>query len=84
LATWTSLIAATIRDGQTDGSIAPDLDAEQVARFLLNGWQGAAVRMKLMNSPQPLNDFFKVAFPLLESSNLGAKARAKPARRRSA
>jgi TetR/AcrR family transcriptional repressor of nem operon len=84
LATWTSLVAATIRDGQADGSIAPNLDAEQVARFLLNGWQGAAVRMKLMNSAQPLNDFFKVAFPLLESSNLGAKVGVKPARRRSA
>jgi TetR/AcrR family transcriptional repressor of nem operon len=84
LATWTALVAATIRDGQADGSIAPGLEAEQVARFLLNGWQGAAVRMKLTKSGQPLNDFFKVVFPLLESSNLGAHVGAKPARRRSA
>ena len=84
LASWTALVAAAIRDGQADGSIAPDLDADQVARFMLNGWQGAAVRMKLTNSGQPLNDFFKVVFPLLESSNRGAKTAAKPARRRSA
>jgi TetR/AcrR family transcriptional regulator, transcriptional repressor for nem operon len=84
LAAWTALIAATIRDGQADDSIGPELDAEQVARFLLNGWRGAAVRMKLMNSGQPLNDFFKVAFPLLESSNHGAKAGVKPACRRAA
>jgi TetR/AcrR family transcriptional repressor of nem operon len=82
LTEWTSLIAAAVRDGQVDGSIASDLDAEQIARFLVNGWQGAAVRMKITNSGQPLNDFFKVAFPLLESSNVGAKTRAKPTRRR--
>ena len=84
LVSWTALVAAAIRDGQADGSIGPGLDADQVARFLLNGWQGATVRMKLTNSGQPANDFFKVVFPLLESSNRGAKTAAKPARRRSA
>ena len=32
LANWTELAAGAIRDGQADGS-APDLDADEVARF---------------------------------------------------
>jgi TetR/AcrR family transcriptional repressor of nem operon len=83
LAEWTSLIAITIRDGQGDGSIAPQLDAEQVARFLINGWEGAIMRNKLTNSRQPLNDFFTFVFPLLEGSSLsGLNARRKTARSR--
>jgi len=72
LAEWTSLIAAVIRDGQADGSIAPQLDADQVARFLINGWQGAIMRNKIANSREPLNDFFAFVFPLLEGSGASA------------
>ena len=65
LAAWTAVVAAAIRDGQSDGSIAADLDAEGVARFMINSWEGAVVRMKIANSRQPLDDFFSFVFPLL-------------------
>src|SRR5260370_25194079 len=65
LARWTELVAATIREGQAVGSVTADLDAERVARFLINSWEGAVVRMKIANSGEPLNDFFSVVFPLL-------------------
>jgi len=65
LANWTKLVAATIRDGQRDGSIEPGLDADEVARFLINSWEGAVIRMKLTNSRQALDDFFALALPLL-------------------
>jgi len=64
LANWTKLVAAVIRDGQRDGSIGAGLDADQVARFLINSWEGAIIRMKIANSRQPLDDFFSVTFPL--------------------
>jgi hypothetical protein len=32
------LLASTIREGQADGSIAAELDADQIARFLINSW----------------------------------------------
>jgi TetR/AcrR family transcriptional repressor of nem operon len=64
LANWTKLVAAVIRNGQGDGTIATDLDADQVARFLINSWEGAIIRMKIANSRQPLDDFFSVTFPL--------------------
>jgi TetR/AcrR family transcriptional repressor of nem operon len=64
LANWTKLVAAAIREGQEDGSIEARLDADQVARFLINSWEGAVIRMKIANSRQPLDDFFSVTLPL--------------------
>ena len=64
LADWTASVAGVIREGQADGSIEARLEAEEVARFLINSWEGAVIRMKIANSRQPLDDFFSVAFPL--------------------
>jgi len=62
---WTAAVTVTLREGQTDGSITTTIDAEKVARFLINSWEGAVVRMKIACCRQPLDDFFAVAFPLL-------------------
>ena len=64
LTNWTKLVAAAIREGQGDGSIEAGINAEQIARFLINSWEGAVIRMKIANSRQPLDDFFSLAFPL--------------------
>ncbi len=71
LAKWTETVAATIREGQTDGSIAAGLDAEQMARVLVNSWEGAVVRMKIARSREPLDDFLTVVFPLLAGPGTG-------------
>jgi TetR/AcrR family transcriptional repressor of nem operon len=68
LANWTELVASAIRDGQADGSIDARLDAEEIARFLINSWEGALIRMKIANSRQPLDDFFSLAFRLFNRS----------------
>jgi TetR/AcrR family transcriptional repressor of nem operon len=74
LTEWTALLAVPIHEGQSNGSILPSLDAEQLARFLINSWLGALVRMKVANSREPLDDFFSVAFPLLEQTTLAKPA----------
>jgi TetR/AcrR family transcriptional repressor of nem operon len=87
LANWTKLVAAVIRDGQGDGSIAARLDADQVARFLINSWEGAIIRMKIANSRQPLDDFFSLTFPLFTRRGHGDRDSASPSssrRKRSA
>jgi TetR/AcrR family transcriptional repressor of nem operon len=66
---WTKSVADVIRDGQANGSIAVHLNADEVARFLINSWEGAVIRMKITNSGQPLDDFFSVAFPLFTRSD---------------
>lgn len=65
LTSWTKHVADTIRDGQSDDTVTADMDADQLARFLINSWEGAIVRMKIDDSREPLDDFFVVAFPLL-------------------
>jgi TetR/AcrR family transcriptional repressor of nem operon len=65
LAHWTESLAAALRDGQAEGSVDAALNVDQAARFLINSWEGAVIRMKIANSRQPLDDFFIVAFPLL-------------------
>jgi TetR/AcrR family transcriptional repressor of nem operon len=62
---WTAAVAATVQEGQLDGSIVATMDAEKMARFIINSWEGAVVRMKIARCRQPLEDFFAIAFPLL-------------------
>ncbi|MCX4174525.1 MULTISPECIES: TetR/AcrR family transcriptional regulator [Paraburkholderia] len=65
LTRWANTVAATIRAGQSDGSIVPGLDVDTTARFMINSWEGAVVRMKIAVNREPLDDFFAVIFPLL-------------------
>lgn len=70
LSRWTEAVTAVIREGQADESIAADLEPKKAARFLINSWEGAVVRMKIVNGREPLDDFFSVAFlPLAPAPN---------------
>jgi TetR/AcrR family transcriptional repressor of nem operon len=77
LARWTDAVAAVIREGQADGRISRSRHPEEVARFLINSWEGAVVRMKIVNSRQPLDDFFSVAFPLITDMGAAGPGRSK-------
>jgi TetR/AcrR family transcriptional repressor of nem operon len=79
LAGWTDALAGALRDGQADGSVDATLDVEQAARFLINSWEGAVIRMKIENSRQPLDDFFVVALPLLTGGDASHKSSPKRA-----
>jgi TetR/AcrR family transcriptional repressor of nem operon len=70
---WTDLVAAVIREGQQDGSIVANADADELSRFIVNAWEGAVVRMKIVNSRQPLDDFFSIVFSLLASTKRGRR-----------
>jgi TetR/AcrR family transcriptional repressor of nem operon len=59
---WVGLVSRVVREGQKDGSITATLDADQLARFLINSWGGAATCMKLLKSRAPLADFFSITF----------------------
>jgi TetR/AcrR family transcriptional repressor of nem operon len=58
----TRSFADAVRAGQEIGEIASDLDAEDIASFLLASWQGAMMRMKVDRSPEPLERFKRVLF----------------------
>jgi TetR/AcrR family transcriptional repressor of nem operon len=75
------LVEVAIREGQSEGSIVADLDAGKVARFLTNSWEGAVIRMKVVNSREPLDDFFSIAFSLLARPQSNSRAPRKSAAR---
>lgn len=51
-----------VRDGQREGSIDAELDAEATGQFLLNAFEGAMVRMKSARSSRPLTAFRNLVF----------------------
>ena len=81
---WIALLASTIREGQADGSIAPELDADKIARYLINSWGGAAAGMKIVKSRAPLDDFFSTTFSLLLRPSPSSSAPRNPVQRRTA
>lgn len=54
--------ADVVHIGQEQGEIRSDLDADDVAAFLLASWEGAMMRMKVDRSPQPIEQFKRVLF----------------------
>src|SRR5467141_1984996 len=80
---WIGLLSSTIREGQADGSIARELDADKIARFLINSWGGAAAGMKIVRSCAPLDDFFSAGFSLLLPPSSNSIARRNRVQRKS-
>jgi TetR/AcrR family transcriptional regulator, transcriptional repressor for nem operon len=59
---WSDSIADHIRSAQARGEAAADLDADRLGRFVLNAWQGAVLRAKVVKTAEPLDDFFTAVF----------------------
>ncbi|TDN69126.1 TetR/AcrR family transcriptional regulator [Paraburkholderia sp. BL10I2N1] len=59
---WRAPFAECIAQGQESGEIASTFSADDLADFLLAGWQGAMLRMKVDRSPAPLERFKTIIF----------------------
>ncbi len=59
---WTSRFAAWIAEAQAAGEISTDFPPDVLADFLVTGWEGAILRMKVERSPAPLERFRSIAF----------------------
>ncbi|HUN54943.1 MAG TPA: TetR family transcriptional regulator C-terminal domain-containing protein [Smithella sp.] len=57
-----SIIKDCIAEAKEQGAISSKEDAEELAVFVLNGWEGALIDMKVSKSIRPLNIFKKVLF----------------------
>ncbi|MCV7156409.1 TetR/AcrR family transcriptional regulator [Mycolicibacterium brisbanense] len=63
---WDDALTACLRSGQRDsGDIRSDLDAEELASVLIEGWEGAALRGKVTRSRIPYDRFESVTLPAL-------------------
>jgi TetR/AcrR family transcriptional repressor of nem operon len=62
LAEWSESIADSIRAAQASGELTAGGDPERLSRFILNAWEGALLRAKVVKNSEPLDDFFAVVF----------------------
>lgn len=65
LAAWTRAIESCVKEAQADGSIRKDIDSKAIALFLLNAWEGTAMRAKVDKDRAALAAFEKVVFTTL-------------------
>ena len=63
--TWGEGVTSVLREAQTRGEVDPRHDPAQLARFLINAWQGATIRVKITQTREPIDDFLNVAFKAL-------------------
>ena len=61
-AEWRAPFASCVRDAQALGQVPADLDADELADFLLASWEGAILRMKVERSDAPLERFKTIIF----------------------
>ncbi len=59
---WSELIEKCIAEAQESGEIKSSTSSVKLARFVLNSWEGALVRMRAEKSDDALNDFMDVIF----------------------
>jgi TetR/AcrR family transcriptional regulator, transcriptional repressor for nem operon len=62
---WCGAVETVLRDAQAKGEVDPRRDPAELARFLVNGWEGATIRLKITQTREPIDDFLNVAFKAL-------------------
>ncbi|MGO7017070.1 TetR family transcriptional regulator C-terminal domain-containing protein [Rhizobium leguminosarum] len=64
-ASWSDFFESCIAQAQEEGMIRNRLPAGLLARFILNSWEGALLRMRAEKSDEPLIDFKATIFNLV-------------------
>ncbi|TCR72181.1 TetR/AcrR family transcriptional regulator [Rhizobium sp. BK376] len=62
---WTRFFEHCIAQAQDEGAISRGLPAALLARFVLNSWEGALLRMRAEKRDEPLLDFKTTIFDLV-------------------
>lgn len=65
LQTWNQLLENCIQQAQEQQSICHNQSAALLARFILNSWEGALLRMRVEKKDQPFDDFMNVIFNII-------------------
>jgi TetR/AcrR family transcriptional repressor of nem operon len=59
---WGKQMSSAIAEGQEQGSIRKDLNANDLAAFLIDSYEGAILRTRVEKNPRALKSFVKVVF----------------------
>ena len=61
-AAWSRSIESCVREAEKAGRVMPRLSAGMIAAFLVNAWEGAALRSKVERDKSPFEQFERVVF----------------------
>jgi len=50
------VIVGLLAEGRDAGEVPPGLDLEETANFIVSGWHGALIRMKIVKATEPLEN----------------------------
>jgi TetR/AcrR family transcriptional repressor of nem operon len=67
---WAASIAIVVREAQDANEISGASDPEELARYLIDSFQGATLRTKLCRDRTPIEEFLRVSFDHLLSAKL--------------
>ena len=59
---WRHRIAACLREARDQGELDDAVECDALAAFILDGWEGALMQMKLQKSGAPLEAFIRITF----------------------
>ncbi len=62
LAHWEAQFATCLAEAVRAGELSPNADTRKMARFILDGWEGAILRMKVTKEVTPIDDYIDVLF----------------------
>lgn len=57
---FTATLSQCLSEAQRNGDIRKDYDADKLAEFIFNSWEGALMRMKASRNAQPLTAFLDI------------------------
>lgn len=67
---WQSLYARMIREAQAAGEIATELNADELARFMHNAWEGAVMMMQVRQNFAPIKNYLEFVFKQLLNTEI--------------
>jgi TetR/AcrR family transcriptional regulator, transcriptional repressor for nem operon len=62
---WSAAVAQALAQAQEAGELSKDADVDALARYLVDGYEGAAARAKLIGDRTPMDEFIKTTFDFL-------------------
>jgi TetR/AcrR family transcriptional regulator, transcriptional repressor for nem operon len=59
---WSAIVTELVAQAQRTGEISSAGDPAQLGRFIVNAWEGALLRSRVVRTGEPIDDFFEMIF----------------------
>jgi TetR/AcrR family transcriptional repressor of nem operon len=74
LDSWSAVISRALAQAQEAGQLTQEADVEALGRYLVDGYEGAAARAKLMGDRAPMDQFVRTTFDYLLAGSRSNKS----------